>query len=149
MLHGDVEISENFIRAHEELLLFCVYSLVQSALRTAGAVDSDVLQVLNSLIQTHRTAESGLIYETRPDNLVAASLQSKFSEALKNYQAERQKRETVTPHSAIDMFKIIVFLHRMGQQNLNGRPKGRMYIDILRQITPDIKVDERAPSIIL
>src|ERR1700749_2681782 len=51
----DIEVSEAFIRSHEELLLFCVYSLVQGALRTPGAVDSDVLQTLEALIKTYRT----------------------------------------------------------------------------------------------
>jgi hypothetical protein len=44
---------------------------------------------------------------------------------------------------------MLVFLHRIGQQNLNGRPKGRMFIDMLHGMTPDIGVDEQVPSIIL
>src|SRR5581483_9610299 len=64
----DVEVSEEFIRSHEEFLIFCIYSLLQGALRIPGAVDSDVVAALEALIQTHRTLESGLMYETRPEN---------------------------------------------------------------------------------
>jgi len=145
----DIEISEEFVRSREELLLFCVYSLVQAALRTTHAVDMDVLQSLEALIQTQRTAQSGLIYETRAGNTVAAAIQQKFSESLKNYEAERQQRESLAPHADGDIFKMLVFLHRIGQQNSNGRLKGRMFIDMLHGMVPDTGVDERAPSIIL
>jgi hypothetical protein len=45
--------------------------------------------------------------------------------------------------------KVLVFLHRLGQQNQNGRPRGRMYLDLLRQMTPEQRVEEPASSIIL
>ena len=144
-----VEISEDFVRSHEELLLFCVYSLVQAALRTSNAVDTDVLDSIRALIQTHRTAESGLIYETKPANMVAASLQQKFSDSLKLYGDEQHKQNEFSARPDADVFKMLVFLHRIGQQNQNGRPKGRMFIDMLRGMTPETRVDERAPSIIL
>lgn len=144
-----VEVTEEFIRSREELLLFCVYSLVQAALRTPHAVDLDVLESIEALIQTRRTAESGLIYETRAANAVAASIQQKFSESLTSYEEERKEREPLSRNADSDVFKILVFLHRIGQQNLNGRLKGRMFIGMLRGMTPDTGVDERAPSIIL
>src|SRR5205085_6089057 len=72
LANPDIVVSEDFIRSHEEFLLFCIYSLVQAALRTLGAVDSDVVQALEALIQTHRTLESGLYYETRAQNTIAA-----------------------------------------------------------------------------
>ncbi len=137
----EINITEDFIRSEEELLLFCVYSLLQACLRTSHAVDTDCLAALAALIKTHHTAESGLIYETRAENTVAASIQQKFSASLKDYKSERPPTE--------EIFKMQVFLHRIGQQNQNGRPKGRMFIDLLRAMVPETKVDERAPSIIL
>lgn len=145
----DVKITEDFIRAHEELLLFSVYSLVQATLRTAHAVDTDVLDALTALIKTRRTAQSGLLYESRSENTVAFAIQQKFAESLNGFERERNERESLIAHPESDTFKILVFLHRIGQQNLNGRPKGRMFIDLLRGMTPDTGVDERAPSIII
>ena len=145
----DVEVSEEFIRKHEELLLFSVYSLVQAALRTQSAVDTDALDALAALIQTRRTAQSGLVYETRAANTIAAAVQQKLSDSMKHYEKDREEREHLPQDSDRDILRILVFLHRIGQQNLNGRPKGRMFIDMLREMTPDTGVDERAPSIIL
>ena len=74
-VHKEIEVTEEFLRQHEELLLFVIYSLLQAALRTPGAVDTDVLEALEALIKTYKTAESGLIYESRPENSVAAAVQ--------------------------------------------------------------------------
>lgn len=145
----DVQVSEEFLHDHEELMLFCIYSLVQAAAHTPGALDADILAALEASIQTHRTLESGLVYETRPENAVAAGVQRSFAASLADYQSERTKREPLSAVRNSDMLKILVFLHRLGQQNQNGRPRGRMYLDLLRQMTPEQRVEESAPSIIL
>lgn len=145
----DIQVSEEFLREHEELMLFCMYSLLQAASRTPGALDADLLAALEASIQTHRTLESGLVYETRPENAVAAGVQRSFTALIADYEKERAKREPLSAVRNSDMLKILVFLHRLGQQNQNGRPRGRMYLDLLRQMTPEQRVDEPAPSIIL
>jgi hypothetical protein len=148
---ADVEVSEDFIRRHEELLLFAIYSLLQAALHTPGAVDTDALEALDALIRTQRTAEAGLIYESRPTNMVAAAVQRAFSESLAGYEEIRSDREALAPASTPgkEMLGILVFIRRFGRQNLNGRPRGRMFLDLLRHMTPEQGIDERAPSIIL
>lgn len=145
----DIAISEEFLRTHEELLLFCVYSLLQAALRTPGAIDADAMAALEALIQTRRTLDSGLVYETRPENSVAAAVQRAFAAPLDDYQKLRVEREGLSAMRNSELLAILVFLHRIGQQNQNGRPRGRMFLDLLRQMTPDVGVEERAPSIIL
>ncbi|HMF74134.1 MAG TPA: hypothetical protein VK604_00585 [Bryobacteraceae bacterium] len=145
----DIEVSETFVRSHEELLLFCVYSLVQAALRTPGAVDTDVIAALQALVKTHRTTETGLFYETRPENSLAAGVQRAFSDSLADYQKIKVEQENETPVRNTELLTMLVFLGRIGQQNTNGRPRGRMFVDMLSQMTPSTGVEERAPSIIL
>jgi hypothetical protein len=145
----DIVVSEEFIRTHEELLLFCIYSLVQAALRTPGAIDVDVMAALEALIQTRRTLDSGLVYETRPENNVAAAVQRAFTASFDDYQKLRAEREGLSAVRNSEILAILVFLHRIGQQNQNGRPRGRMFLDLMSQMTPDVGVEERAPSIIL
>src|SRR3954452_1463251 len=89
----DIRVTEEFIRDNEELLLFSIYSLVETSLRTPGANDSDVMAVLESLIQTHRTLDSGLVYETRPESTVALGIHRLFTASLADYQKERSKQE--------------------------------------------------------
>jgi hypothetical protein len=144
----DVEVSEAFVREHEELLLFCGYSLLQAALKTPSATDTDVLGALAALVQTQRTAESGLVYETRAQDSVAATVQRAFSKSLTDYRKIKEERESSPPRD-MEILAILVFLRRIGQQNQNGRPRGRLFVDLLQQMMPVERVDERAPSIIL
>jgi hypothetical protein len=144
----DVPVTEEFLRDHEELLLFCMVSLVHAALRTASATDADALEALGALIKTYRTAESGLLYETRPVNTIAASVHRALAESLADYQKIRTERESLHFRNA-EILAVLVFLRRMGQQNQNGRPRGRMYLDLLEQMTPATSSDEGAPSIII
>ena len=147
--YPDVEVSENFIRRQEELVLFCVYALVQAAVRTPGAIDTDVMAALESLIQTHRTAESGLIYESRPENFVAQGVQRSFTASLEEYQKMKGEREPLSAPRSSDILRTLVFLHRLGQQHQNGRPRGRMFLGLLRQMTPETAPEQPAPSLIL
>jgi hypothetical protein len=149
LANPDIAVSEEFIRSHEEFLLFCIFSLVQAALQTRGAVDSDVTDALEALIQTHRTLQSGLYYETRAQNTIAAGIQRSFEASLADYQKLRTEREHLSPVRNVEILAILVFLHRLAQQNQNGRPRGRMYLDLLRQMTPAAEVELQAPSIIL
>ena len=148
--HKEVEVTEEFLREHEELLLFCIYSLLQAALRTPGAVDTDALEALEALIKTYKTAASGLIYESRAENAVAAAVQRGFSDSLADYQKIRAEKEgSLAPLRDKEILGMLVFLSRFGQQNLNGRPKGRLFLDVLSRMTPQQRIDERAPSIII
>ncbi len=145
----DITVTEEFVAEHEELVLFCAYAMLQAAVRVPGCVDTDVLIALDALIQTHRTLESGLVYETVPANTIAAGIVRSFSKSLDEYQKLRQEREALSPVRNSDILKTLVFLHRIGQHNQNGRPRGRMYIDLLHQMTPDMRIEERHSSIIL
>jgi hypothetical protein len=147
--NADITVTEEFIHSHGDLLIFCAYGLLQAALRTPGAIDTDVLAALEALIQTYRTRESGLYYETRAENRIAASIQRSFTESLQEYEKIRAQRERLLPLRNSEILKVLVFLHRIGRQHRNGRPRGRMFISLLREMTPEPVVEERAPSIIL
>jgi hypothetical protein len=145
---SDVAVTEEFLRDHEELLLFCMVSVVEAALRTSSATDADALEALDALIKTYRTTESGLLYETRPVNTIAAAVQRAFSTSLEDYQKLRAERENLSYRNA-EILGVLVFLRRLGQRNQNGRPRGRMYLDLLRQMTPATARDEGVPGIIV
>src|SRR5690349_12759212 len=78
----DIDVSEEFVHDNEELVLFCLFTLADAALRTGGAVDADLQKAIDALIRTYRTANSGLVYETRPDDKIAAAVQDHFTRSL-------------------------------------------------------------------
>jgi len=131
----DVRVSEDFIRDHEELVVWLTLAL-QRAMETERAVDSDAREGLQALIRTYRTLESGLIYETRPQNPYAAAIQI----ALKNSIDDLRKRLTAeagmqTLRDA-EILGTLVFLERLELQYDNGRRRSRAFFDFLRRHFP-------------
>jgi hypothetical protein len=128
----DIAIGEDFIAKHEELALFCLYTLADAAMRTPGAVDADILKAVEAVIRTHRTAESGLVYETRAEDQVAAAVQDYFERALADFQKQRSENEGLSPLRSAEILGCLVFAQRYALMQQNGRPRGRAFIDFVR-----------------
>jgi hypothetical protein len=144
----DVRISEEFLREHEPLLIFLGAKLLEASLETAGVVDSDVQEAIESLIRTYRTLESGLYYETRPNNLLAAGVHHKIQDAVQELRKELTEKGS-TPVRDAEILGVLVFLERVGLHQRNGRPRGRAFIDYLRGYFPQKQSGPAdAPSLI-
>jgi len=130
----DIRVSEEFLREHEPLLIFLGAKLLEGAL-AAPAVDSDVRDALDSLIRTYRTLESGLYYETKPNNLIAAGLHQRIQEAVQQLRKELSEKGATSIRDA-EILGMLVFLERVALHQNNGRPKGRAFIDYLRAYFP-------------
>jgi hypothetical protein len=141
----DIRVTEEFLRDREPLLLFLARTVLDAALATTGAIDFDVREALEALIRTYRTLESGVYYETRPDNPIAANI----SRLVQTGIAEFRKKETEDSGMAhtrdVDILGLLVFLQRLELDNNNGRKRGRAYLDFLRGFFPD-QAAEPAPA---
>lgn len=126
----DVRVSEEFLREHEPLLVFLGVKLLEASLDTAGAVNNDVREALDSLIRTYRTLQSGLYYETKPANLVAASIHQKMQEGVETLRKELTEKGVTAVRDA-EVLGILVFLQRLELHYNNGRPRGRAFIGYL------------------
>ena len=131
----DIQISEDFIRKQEHVVMWLANALAR-VMEARRSVDADAREGLESLIKTYRTLEAGLIYETRPPNPFAADIQ----EALK--QAVEELRKRVTEASGMqtlrdaDVLGSLVFLQRLELQHNNGRRRSRAFFDFLRTYFP-------------
>jgi hypothetical protein len=70
----DIEVSEKFLQEQAELLDATIRGLATAAWGIPGAVDRDVREALDALARTYRTLQSGLYYESKPANLLAARI---------------------------------------------------------------------------
>jgi hypothetical protein len=131
----DVQVTEEFLNEHEPLFLFLSSRLLDAAFASAGAVDSDVREALQSLIRTYRTLQSGLYYETRPNNLIAAGIHQRVQEATEELRKELAAKNA-TPVRDAEILGTLVFLERVELHQNNGRPRGRAFIDYLRAYFP-------------
>jgi hypothetical protein len=129
----DIRVSEQFLQENQELTLFCLYTFGDAALRTAGAVDADILSAIDALIRTYRTSESGLVYETRPDDKIAAAVQDQFTRSLAELQKQRSTEAGLSPFRDSDVMRCLVFVQRYTLMQQNGRPRGRAFIDFVKR----------------
>jgi len=58
----------------------------------AGTVDLDLRDALEALVTTYKTADSGLIYESRPANAIAAQAADRFTHGLQQFREDVAKR---------------------------------------------------------
>jgi hypothetical protein len=131
----DVQVTEQFLREHEPLLMFLSARLLDASLAAAGAIDSDVREALESLIRTYRTLQSGLYYETRPTNLIAAGIHQRMQEAVEGLRKELAEKNA-TPVRDAEVLGALVFLERVELNQNNGRPRSRAFLDYLRAYFP-------------
>jgi hypothetical protein len=132
----DVRVNEDFLRKNEPLLILLAAAVAKGALETEGAVDGDVKEALDGLVRTYKTLQSGLVYESRPANPLASRVFEEVQarvEDIRRRLAEHSGMQTVRD---ADVLGILAFLQRLELQHNNGRPKGRAFIDWLRQFFP-------------
>jgi len=144
----DVRVSEEFLREHEPLLIYLGAKLLEVSLDTSGAVDSDVREALETLTRTYRTLESGLYYESRPDNLVAAAIHQKMQGAVQELRKELSEKGSTSVRDA-EILGVLVFLQRVELSQNNGRPRGRAFLDYLRGYFPQQQQNARNSPLLI
>lgn len=148
MGHPDIRVTEEFLESHSTLLLAISLALTHAAAEI-GAVDSDVRQALESLIQTYRTLQSGLIYEDLPANPLAANLYQAVQEAFVLYRREETQQLGISKTRDNDLLRVLVFFERLALDRNNGRPRSRAFLDMLRIFEPVSEPAIQPSSLIL
>jgi len=129
--HRDVEVTERFLAENEEMLVFLGQTLADSARDTEGATDFDVRAALDALIRTYRTLQSGVYYETRPENALANRIYGSLQQKLADFRRLEQERTGLPKTRDADVLGVLVFFSRLELDRNNGRPKGRAFISAL------------------
>jgi len=128
----DIRVSEQFLEDNTLLLTFLGTTLAEAAQRTPGAVDSDVREALESLVRTYRTRESGLYYETRPTNPLAANIHQLVQQQLEAFQRQAVEKGAAAPFRDASILGVLAFLQRLEMGRANGRKRGRAFLGFLR-----------------
>jgi hypothetical protein len=134
--HEDIRVSEKFLRDHDELLVFLGGSLSAAALATSGAADYDVRDSLDALIRTYRTLETGVYYETVPDNLLASRVFRMVQDDVARFRREERQGMGIAAIRDGDILRVLVFFSRLELDRNNGRRRGRAFIGLLRELAP-------------
>jgi hypothetical protein len=132
----DIELKESFIQEHEREVMVLSLALAR-AMERERAVDLDAREALDSLVRTYRTLQSGLIYESRPQNPYAAGIQGRLAQAIEELRKEIAEEAGMEKLRDADVLGTLVFLQRLEIQHNNGRRRGRAFFDFLRMYFPE------------
>jgi hypothetical protein len=150
--NNDIKVTEQFLREHESLLIWCAMSLLQTALQTPNAVDNDIKAALDALVRTYRTMQTGLYYQTRPDNMVAVAVMDGLQAGVEELRKRVQESSGMHNIRDVELLGVFAFLQRLEIQHNNGRRLGRAFIDWLGdnfEAPPDAKPEKQEPSLLL
>ena len=131
----DIRVTEQFLQQNEALVAWLGLALAE-AMDSNKAVDRDAWEALASLIQTYRTLQSGLIYETRPQNPYAAAIQQALKESVDDLTKRLSEESGMHTLRDADVLGALVFMQRLQMQHDNGRPRGRAFYDFMRELFP-------------
>ena len=146
----DIRVTDEFLHENEELLVYFGRALMSAALETPDAVDNDLREALEALIRTYRTLESGVYYETRPQNPIAGAVYAHLQNAVAELRRIETERRGVAQTRDKQVLGLLVFLQRLELDRNNGRRLGRAFIDFLGTFfVPQGGEPDPAPSLIV
>jgi hypothetical protein len=128
----DVRITERFLTENEALVASIGGVLYVAALDTPGVVDFDIREALDGLIRTYRTLQSGVYYESRPNNPLAAAVFEAVQAHVAEFRKQEQQNLGMSKTRDADVLGVLVFFQRIEFDRNNGRKRGRAFVDALR-----------------
>lgn len=131
--NSDIRLSRKDLRDNRDLLVFLIRTLVAAALGTPGAVDLDVREAVEALIRTYRTLQSGVYYESVPQNTLAANVYRIVQHGLAQFRQEERKRLGITKTRDAHVLALLVYLQRLELDRNNGRRRGRAFLGALKE----------------
>jgi hypothetical protein len=131
-----VEIGDGFLAEFEPFIGQLGFEMLRYALENPKTTDRDVQGALASMVKTYETLSSGIYYESLPEE----SSQVGVFRALKSFLDELQKKQRekgqVAGLKEEDVIRSLVFLSRLAAVHDNQRPRGKAFLDFLRQTYP-------------
>lgn len=134
--HPDIRVDERFLYEQQQLLTATGRFVFMAFLEIGTANDFDIRDALESMIRSYRTRDSGLIYETRSANPLAAHIQARVEEGLHRIREEVAQQSGVHSIRDADVLRVLVFLARAERVRNNGRRRSRAFVSSLRELMP-------------
>jgi hypothetical protein len=135
----DIQVSEAFLERNIALVSFLSGHLFRSAMQIPGIIDFDVREALDAIVKTYRTLQSGVFYESRPHNPMAANLFSMLQAGVEEFRASERRQLGMSNTRDADVLGALCFFQRAERLRNNGRKRGRAFLDFLRSQVPDFE----------
>ena len=145
----DEKIPQDIVYTHQQLMAALAFSIAKFCSVQPATVDADVLSTIQSLAQTYKTLNSGIIYEKPPDAPLPRELYAALMAFISEVKKQQAERAGPVGLKDSEVFYLLVFLYRMGLLRTNGRPRSRRFIEFLRAQFPQAPELQREESRII
>jgi hypothetical protein len=143
------KFNRSFAESHGPLLFYLDHAICKFAVEHRAAVDTDVVAALQTLAESYRTQASGIIYEKPLDYALQRALYESLKAAITEFREKEAQRVGMTTVRDSDVRDALIFLTQLGAVHENGRPKGRAYLDVIRQQFPKEEFQKAPSNIVL
>jgi hypothetical protein len=143
-----IEFSSRVIYDREPFVSGLAFTISQFALNHRDLTDEQTLTATRALGETYRTLVSGIYYERPPATQPAAGLYSALAAFIQDYKKKETERLGFSTIKDSEIFYALVFLARLIRNWTNGRPRARIYLQLLRSQFPQQEVQAEASRII-
>jgi hypothetical protein len=147
MPNREFDVPDGFVKKNIELVTLIDYAVLQGASKQ-NAIDFDVREALDSLIRTYKTLGSGLYYESRPVNPMAAAIYDSVQQQVAEIRRLENERGLHKFRDS-DLLTALVFLQKIEYTFNNGRKKGRAFLSQLLGAIPKPEKQPPASSLLI
>lgn len=146
----NVDLTMDLIRRNQAPLSGFGLTILKFSQENSALRDPEVLSALSAFAETCRTLESGIIFERPPDAPLPRALYGLLAKFIEDFRKLEAQQTGFSPLKNSEIFRLIVFLLRVGRRESNGRPRSRAFIDFLRaQFPGDPEAQPDTPRIIV
>ncbi|HEV2615290.1 MAG TPA: hypothetical protein VGU63_01625 [Candidatus Acidoferrales bacterium] len=146
----EIEFSVEIIRRNGEALSGIGLTILNFTQENQAIRDPEILAAVRALAETYRTLESGIYFERPPDAPLPRALYAQLAQFLQEFKKQEAQQTGFSKLKDSDIFRLLIFLLRIGTRETNGRSRSRAFLDFLRaQFPPTAKAEPDAPRIIL
>jgi hypothetical protein len=128
----DVELTLDLIRRNQAALSGIGLMVLKFTTENPALRDPEALAALGALAETFRTLESGIYFERPPDAPLPRALYSQLAHFLEEFKKQQAQQTAFSQPKNSEVFRLIVFLLRVGRRESNGKPRSRTFLDFLR-----------------
>ncbi len=137
-LFPQIDVQEQFLYEHEQLLAGLSYALVQRARADRGLNDRDAIAAVRSLAKSYETrVSSGLHYAAPTASVPQQALADEIQKMIEGYHETEQKQLGYSRLRDSDVLKALVFMVRMAESRTSGRPKSRAFLEYIGTQFPE------------
>jgi hypothetical protein len=148
--YRDIEFPVDFVYERWSVISGLASIILRFQLQNKELYDGAAIAALEAQAETYRTLGTGIYYEHPPDSPLPRALYGQVAKFLQDFKKQAAEQAGFAQLKDSEIFRLLVFLLRVGKQETNGRPRSRAFLDFLRARFPlPAEAADASPRIII